>query len=165
MFSPLTLTPPWFSHCRWICYTLWKSKARLRHRHLYRPTRWWVLMPFSGLLVLPLCKEKRVYRVIFSVCFFFFLEGKIIKQFHLALLKHWFLVWNKLQTPCVAPPNWQQHLLLMIKGTGKLFTKLQSSLVKPTLSINKEREILGVGPVDVWFDYNSQFFLLTKTWV
>lgn len=42
------------------------------------------------------------------------------------------------QTPCVAPPNWQQRLLLMIKGTGKLFPKLQSSLVKPTLGINKE---------------------------
>lgn len=51
------------------------------------------------------------------------------------------------QTPCVAPPNWQQHLSVMIKGTGKLFTELQSSLVKPTLGINKE--ILGVGPVDV----------------
>lgn len=46
---------------------------------------------------------------------------------------------HSVQTPCVAPPNWQQHFLLMIKGTGKLFTKLQSSLVEPTLGINKER--------------------------
>ena len=44
------------------------------------------------------------------------------------------------QTPCVAPPNWQQHLLVMIKGTGKLFTKSQSSFVKPTLGINKKRD-------------------------
>lgn len=48
---PTPLTPPSFNHCRWICYALWKSKARLRHRHLHWFTCWWVMMPLLELFV------------------------------------------------------------------------------------------------------------------
>lgn len=94
-----------------------------------------------GTFCLFLCVKKRKYIPLFSQFpfFFFLLEGKIISQCHLALFKLLILSLKQtVQTPHVAPPNWQQHLLVMIKGTGNL-TKLQSRLVKPTLGINKER--------------------------
>lgn len=98
-------------------------------------------MPLLELFVSSCVLRKgSIYHYFLNFLFFFFLlEGKIISQCHLALFKLLILSLKQtVQTPHVAPPNWQQHLLVMIKGTGNL-TKLQSRLVKPTLGINKER--------------------------
>lgn len=68
---PMPLTPPLSNHCRWICYTLWKSKARLRHWHLHRLTCWWVMMLLLELSAFAFVLRKGLHIVIFSICFFF----------------------------------------------------------------------------------------------
>lgn len=108
-----------------------------------------------------LCVKKRVYTLLFSRFDFFFLEGKIIKQCHFTLLKHWFLVWNEL---CKHPG--QLRLIgssiccSWLRGLESLSQNYnQASLVKPSLGINKKRDS-GSRASDVWFDCNSQSLLL-----
>jgi hypothetical protein len=65
--------------------------------------------------------KRGVYTIIFSVCFLlFFLEGKLLNN-ALSFIETLVLSLKQaVQTPFVTPPHWQQYLLLMIKGTGRV---------------------------------------------
>lgn len=64
------------NYCRWICHTLWKSKARLRHRHLHRLTCWWVMMPLLEFSVFAFVFENRNTHPYSSQVFFFLRRKK-----------------------------------------------------------------------------------------
>lgn len=78
LFSLLSPHLCLMNYCRWICYTLWKSKTRLRHWHLHRLTCWWVMMPLLEFSVFAFVFENRNTHPYFSqvVFFFFFLRRK-----------------------------------------------------------------------------------------